>query len=257
MAKDVTRPNIIKTVLECRAAVEGMALFGSYPLLGRAPKGEGQAVLVIPGFTTSDNGTHFLRSYLDKQGYNTFGWELGVNRGIETEQYKKLVKRLKKIAKETEQAVSLVGWNVGGLYARALANDHPKLVRMVITLASPFALPSLSGVSESLSRLYLHYNSAPDGDDDNDYSDLWERTPPMPSTSIYSEGDGVINWRFCIDDENVHTENVRVLGSHLGLTVNPLAYFVIAERLSQNVNRWRSFNDAKRAQPILKTLLSS
>ena len=257
MATEVTRPSILKTVFEWRAAFEGVALLGAYSILRKAPKGNGEPVLVIPGFTTSDNGTHFLRNYLTQQGYEVFGWELGVNNGLNTPQYKKLVKRLRSINKQAGKPVRVIGWNVGGLYARALANDQAKLVSMVITLGAPFALPSMFGVSESLSRLYSFYNDPADNDALYGYSDVWERTPNMPSTSIYSEGDGVINWQFCIDDEGVNTENIRVMGSHLGLTVNPMVYFILAERLSQDESRWRSFQDSKRKNAIYKTLLSS
>ncbi len=251
-----TRPKMINALLEFRAAFEGMTLLGAYPLLKQAPKGNGQPVLVIPGFATSDNGTYFLRQYLSGLGYQVYGWEQGINRGLSSPQYKKLEQRVKAIAKESGQAVALVGWNVGGLYARAIANDHSAKVSMIITLAAPFAMPSFKGVSASLGRLYAHYSELAKDDAFNGFSDVWERTPDVPSTSLYSRTDGIFNWRYCLDKEGVTTENIRVLGSHLGLAINPMAYFIIAERLSQDVNRWRHFADTRRSQALVNTLLS-
>ncbi|MEH6548974.1 MAG: hypothetical protein V7711_11075 [Pseudomonadales bacterium] len=258
MASDIKRPGVMQSLLEFRAGVEGIALLGSYRVLLKATPGNGDPVLVIPGFTATDNGTFFLRRYLEKIGYDCYGWELGPNQGLSELQFQQLEQRLDDIYQETGRAVSVIGWNLGGLYARALAGRHSHKVKRVISLAAPFALPSLNGVSEALSRLYSHYNS--DGDIDalfNNASEFWERSPPVPSSSIYSEGDGVINWRFCLDEPGRQTENIRVMGSHLGLLVNPLVFSVIADRLAEDVEHWRPFAETHRGKFMWSSLLKN
>jgi hypothetical protein len=69
------------------------------------------------------------------------------------------------------------------------------------------------------------------------------QAPPVPSTAVYSTTDGVAHWSACIDsEEDEQTENVRVPGSHCGLGHNPLAVYVIADRLAQPEGRWRPFD---------------
>ena len=253
MATETQRPPVWRSLLEFRAGLEGLLLLGGYPLLKKLPAGEGP-VLVIPGFTTSDNSTFFLRRFLSELGYECHGWEQGVNRGLMEDSFAALGDRLQQLYESSGQPVALIGWNVGGFYARALAHEYSECIKQVITLATPFALPSVQGVSRALNRLYRHIN-----DDDSEmgimnHSDAWELPPPVPSTSIYSEGDGVTNWRYCLDEPGLQTENIRIAGSHLGMTVNPLAYFVIADRLAEDPRSWHSFADKHRGRLVLQGL---
>jgi pimeloyl-ACP methyl ester carboxylesterase len=237
--------------MEFRAGLEGLLLLGGYPLLKKLSPGSGP-VLVIPGFTTSDNSTFFLRRFLGELGYDCHGWNQGVNSGLHQENFSQLGDRLMALSEQAGQPVALVGWNVGGFYARALAHEYVDCVKQVITLATPFALPSVQGVSRALNRLYRHINEDDSETGIMNHSDAWELPPPVPSTSIYSEGDGVANWRYCLDEPGLQTENVRIVGSHLGMTVNPLAYFVIADRLAEDSRNWHSFADKHRGKLVLQ-----
>jgi len=243
-------------MLEFRAGVEGACLLASWPLLTRVPGGSGP-VLLIPGFTASDNSTWFLRRFLSRLGYDCHGWEQGVNRGLTGAVFDQLVERLRKLFERQGLPVALVGWNIGGFYARALANRHPELVKQVITLATPFALPSVNGVSQALNRLYRYINDGGSGSDIMNDSAAWEQTPPVPSSSIYSEGDGVTNWRYCLQQPGLRSENIRIVGSHLGMTVNPAAYFVVADRLAEDPGSWHSFADKHRGQLVLNSVVSA
>jgi hypothetical protein len=71
------------------------------------------------------------------------------------------------------------------------------------------------------------------------------RTPPVPTTSIYSKTDGVVAWQCSLNDDASHTENVEIHASHLGLGVNPLALWVVADRLRQDPARWQRFDARK------------
>ncbi len=234
-------PSIINSLLEFRAGLEACALPYALPLLMRAGRGDGKPVLLIPGFTSSDNATYFVRRYLQRLGYDVYGWQLGTNNGLSAENFEALERRLAAIYQDTGRRVSLVGWSLGGFYARALANKHSPMVAKLITVGTTFSMPTPRGVNRVINRLYGHLNPYQQMDEFFIGSDLWEYTPAVPSTSIYSKGDGVNNWQYCLDSEGGLSENVRVWGSYSGMTVNPLVYHVLADRLAQDPARWRAY----------------
>jgi pimeloyl-ACP methyl ester carboxylesterase len=227
------------------------------PLLLRAKRGEGQPVLLIPGFTSSDNATWFVRKYLGRLGYDVYGWGQGANDGLSTENFEALRRRLTDIHQRTGRKVSLVGWSLGGFYVRALANKHSIQVRNIITVGTTFSMPTPKAVNRVINRLYGHLNPYQQMDAFFIGSDLWECAPPLPSTSIYSKGDGVNNWRHCLDKTGKLSENVQVCGSHSGLTVNPLVYYVLADRLAQDAERWQPFAAPKIVQHLSAGLAAS
>lgn len=235
-------PSLVNSVLEFRAGMEACLLPGVYPFLRLAERGAQQPVMLIPGFTGSDHSTYFVRQYLRGQGYDVYGWEQGPNVGLIASVFAALEQRLQDIFERTGQPVSLVGWSLGGFYVRALANRHPDKVRCIVTIATTFALPTPRAVNRVITRLYGYLNPYQQSDEFFISSDMWEATPPLPATSIYSEGDGVNNWRYCLDKEGPQSENIRVYGSHCGLTVNPMVYYILANRLAQDPAAWQPYS---------------
>jgi pimeloyl-ACP methyl ester carboxylesterase len=243
-------PSLINSVLEFRAGLEACALPYAYPLLLRAKRGRGRPVLLIPGFTSSDNATYFVRDYLRRLGYDVYGWGLGASNGLSADTFKKLEQRLADISSQTGQKVSLVGWSLGGFYVRALANKSPGLVRNIVTVGTTFSMPTPKAVNRVINRLYGHLNPYQQMDEFFQGSDLWEPTPVVPSTSIYTRGDGVNNWQYCLDKVGALSENVRICGSHSGMAINPLVYHVVADRLSQDVECWQMYKPPKILQGL-------
>jgi pimeloyl-ACP methyl ester carboxylesterase len=235
-------------LMELRAPIEALMLVPSLPLLHRlAPKGDGQPVLVIPGFLATDNSTYILRRYLKKQNFNVYSWELGRNPGLRDDIYQKLEQRIIELYGQHQEKVSLVGWSLGGIYARALAHRVPEYIRQVITLGSPFNLPHKAAIDEveisgPILKLYERLNPGMETDPFVQGDSVWERPPPVPSTSIYSESDGIAAWRYCVDPIAPQTENLRISGSHTGMTHNPLVYYALSDRLAQTPQHWKPFD---------------
>src|ERR1700720_2050812 len=109
------------------------------PLLMRAPKGDGHPVLTLPGFLASDLSMAPMRRYLRELGYDAYAWKMGRNIGGVSRMRSALRDRLAEIHASTGRKVSVVGWSLGGVYARDLALQAPDQVRCVVTLGSPFA----------------------------------------------------------------------------------------------------------------------
>lgn len=246
MAEQLHKLTLMSALLELRAPIEAFALLPTFPLLRLAPKGEGQPVLVIPGFLATDNSTYVLRRYLKRQNFNTYSWELGRNPGLRDDIYRKLEERVIELYGQHQEKISIVGWSLGGIYARILAHRLPEYVRQVVTLGSPFNLAHPKSASEvevsgPILKIYERLNPNIATDELLNGEPVWETPPPVPSTAIYSESDGIAAWRYCVDPVTPHTENLRISGSHTGMTHNPMIYYAVAERLSQPENQWRPF----------------
>jgi pimeloyl-ACP methyl ester carboxylesterase len=218
----------------------------SAPLLLAAPRGDGHPVLVLPGFLASDVSTEPMRAYLKVLGYDAYAWDLGRNVGGVTRMRTKLRRRLDHIYRKTGRTVSIVGWSLGGIYARMLALDVPTTVRSVITLGSPF---SRDPHASNISTLYEAVTGeGPTLEEKMARSvfahafDLIAGDLPMPSTSVYSKLDGIVDWRACLLRENARTENIEVVGaSHSGLGVHAPVLWAVADRLAQPEGRFTPF----------------
>ncbi len=134
--------------------------------------------------------------------------------------------------------VSLIGWSLGGVYARVLANRFPDRVRSVISLGSPFAADTKANNSW---RLYELLTGARLDEIPAARLAEFRRVPPVPTTSIFSRTDGIAAWQTSIQLEGPQAESIEVPGSHLGLGFNPLALFAIADRLAQPEEGWQPF----------------
>src|SRR6195952_4569546 len=125
--------------LEGRALHEFGAFLGALPLLSLAPRGDGHPVLVLPGLVASDSSTRPLRTFLGNRGYAVSGWRQGRNLGLRDGVQDGMLDLVRELHETHGRKVSLVGWSLGGLYARQLAKMLPDHVRSVITLGRPFA----------------------------------------------------------------------------------------------------------------------
>lgn len=225
-----------------RAMAEFASLPLAAPLLARAPRGDGHSVLVLPGFITTDASTVVLRSFLKRLGYDAHEWGLGRNLGPRAigREGEKLVAKLQDLHDRCGTKVSLVGWSLGGVMARIVAQRLPEAVRQVITLGSPF---TGSPRATNVWRTY-EWLTGQRVDDPHTRGQIRESASPlsMPATSIYSRGDGIVAWQNCLEPEGDEAENIEVRGSHCGLGVNPAVLYAVADRLAQPENDWHPFD---------------
>ena len=231
-------PSSVFFFAEGRAFGELASSYATNRLVRRvAHRGDGHPVLVLPGFVASDLSTRPLRRFLKRQGWAAHSWQQGRNLGFTAELEGRLRERIVELRRAYDRKVSLIGWSLGGVYAREVARAQSEDVRAVITLGSPFASPKAN-------NSWLLYELITDSRLDDLDPELLRRMsepPPVPSTAIYSRTDGIANWRSCTEIEGETCENVEVPGSHCGLGFNPLVYCVICDRLAQTEGRWRPF----------------
>jgi len=226
--------------LEIRAFWEFAAVVATWPLLRRAPQGDGHSVIVFPGLSANDGTTLPLRHFLSTLGYEVSGWNQGFNLGPRDGVLQAATAQVEKaFADSGGRKVSLMGWSLGGVYARELAKQMPDKVRCVITLGTPF---SGSPRSTHAWRIY-EFASGRDAHREASNYDL-PTPPPVPTTSIYSRSDGIVSWQGSIQapsKKNPRTENIEVVASHVGIGVNPSAWWAVADRLAQPEGKWKPF----------------
>src|SRR5271167_3451937 len=126
-------PGFLLQFLEIRAFAEHYAALAMRPLWGAAASGDGHPVLVLPGLAAGDASTALLRRFLRSKGYAAAGWGQGLNLGPREGVLERAHDTLSGLWLGSERAVSLVGWSLGGLYARELPKLSPHMVRLVIT----------------------------------------------------------------------------------------------------------------------------
>jgi pimeloyl-ACP methyl ester carboxylesterase len=232
-------PSLFMMLAEARSVFELNSSLLLSPLLMRAPRGDGHPVLALPGFLASDLSMALMRRYLKELGYDTHAWNMGRNLGGLASKRDALRALLTQIHQTTGKKVSIVGWSLGGINARDLALQLPDMVRSVITLGSPFTNDI---TATNATRLY----EALSGEGINDNPEIREAIAgdlPVPTTSIYSRTDGIVNWRTSLLRPSSTAENIEVhLASHIGLGVNPAALWAVADRLAQAEGEFKQFD---------------
>lgn len=220
----------------------GLGWLLSGPIQYISPKGDGHPVIVMPGLGTADTSTFFLRNFLSGVGYDARPWGMGRNMGpkngmpVMLEGLTKLVYDVS--ASAGNRQVSIIGWSLGGIYAREVAKVVPEVVRQVITLGTPF-----KDADETNATFLYKLLSKDSSYKDPDILKKIAEPPPVPFSSLYSKTDGVVGWESSIEDPGPFSENIEVPGSsHLGLGHNPISMYIIANRLTQTKGNWKPYN---------------
>ena len=209
-------------------AREGLAIAARfYRALGRlgefGPE-DGRPLMVVPGFLASDHTTLGLQRALGAEGYRVTGWGMGLNKGARPDTLEMLTEQVERFGRGA--SVTLVGWSLGGLYAREAAKARPELVDKVVTLGSPF---SGDLRANNVWRLYEMVAGHPV---DNPPLDLdLEKKPPVPTLAIWSRKDGIVAPACARGCRGQVDREVEIDCSHMGFAVSRRAYPKIAAAL--------------------------
>jgi triacylglycerol esterase/lipase EstA (alpha/beta hydrolase family) len=232
MNDHIAPPSMLLRMLEGRAGIEASQLMLQLPLLRlQAKRGQGEPIIVLPGFMADDNSTVVLRSFLNSIGYKSVGWGLGINRKPMLSLLPQLQSLLDQVVTKHGQKVRLVGWSRGGILSRELARDTPEKVARVITIGSPVKggtgassigpmVQRTTGVSSTAMSALLRERQKAD--------------IKVPVRAIYSKLDGVVNWQACIDELSPDIEHHEIFGSHVGMGTNVDVFRLLPKLLKDN-----------------------
>ncbi len=197
----------------------------------RGPRGpdDGQPVLVIPGFLCSDQTTFSLRKRLAKHGYRVHGWKQGWNFGARADTLEKLRERIESLGHQRKLVI--VGWSLGGLYAREYARYNPDQVRAVITLGSPF-----SGDPRQNTIWPLYERIAGHSVLDPPIPRVTEK-PPVPHLALWSRRDGLIAPRAARGLDYERDEEVELDCHHMAFAISPHATKEVVREIDRFLKR--------------------
>jgi len=213
-----------------RGALEPARLLLRAPLLATLPRGNGERVLVLPGYGANEASTAVLQGFLRLLGYRSYHWGLGRNFGNVARLMPKVLARIEEISRADAQQVHLVGWSLGGYIAREAARERPDRIRSVITLGSPVVGgPKYTTVAARYRRQGLDLDEL-----ERLVDARYDKPLATPVTAVFSKADGVVAWEACIDRRSSGIEHVEVRTTHIGLGFCPEVYSIIADRLARH-----------------------
>ncbi len=242
MQRSYKKPSVLLAASEgVRAVTDLSTLSWAGFFMSNVPRGNGEPILVLPGFGTGDRSTAIMRGLMKKFGYEAYGWDLGINLGPRWHVLSALEGRIAKIsADHGGQKLRLVGQSLGGIYARSIARDKPEMVESVVTLGSPYGAINQGKSSWAYGAVEMamgyQFKEAVE-------MESQEMGHPLhvPTTSVYSKMDGVVNWRTCVEPTSDFRENVEVIASHVGMGMHGPTLRVIMDRMAQSQDSWKPF----------------
>ncbi len=224
-----------------------------------AARGDGAAVIVVPGFTGTDGYLAPMRGWLRRIGYRPFRSGVGHNADCLDRLGSRLTGTLQGAADETGRRVHLVGHSLGGMLSRGVAGLRPDLVASVTTMGSPIrgvrSHPLVMRMAEAVRRRVVAQDADRDpgcfsGDCRCDIVRAVQSPFPdgVPQLAIFTRRDGVVAWRYT----RLHdpSQNREVPGTHSGLAANPLAYYHLARFLKRHPSPGLRPSDAALPVPL-------
>jgi len=264
------RAHTLPAHLEADPSLWTEALFAAEILLLHAtpvyygfgiPRGDDSGVVIIPGFLGTDLYLMELHGWLERIGYRPYFSGIGINADCPNLLIQRhLQETMETALAETGRKVHLIGHSLGGVIARSLAGQRPKDVASVITLASPFrgavTNRTVLHAAEAVRLRILQEHGRgvlPDcytGRCTCNFVDSLQRNmpPSVFETAIYSQDDGVVDWRYCMTDKP--EADFSVSGTHIGLAFNSSVYTIIANRLSQANSPPNKHRNGNRAHSV-------
>jgi len=237
------RPVAVPIWREVLASLDWMLLWSSPVFYGcGVQRGDGSAVVVVPGFLGTDSYLLAMYYWLQRIGYRPYLSRIGRNADCLNILMGRLFETVDAAGEKTGGKVHLIGHSLGGLLSRAAAARRPQRVASVITLGSPFrglrSHPFVMRMTEEVrARIHSQHGGQVQANCFTGYCGcetlgaLQQALPPsVPQAAIYTRTDGVTDWRFCIKDDP--ETDFEVSGTHAGLAFNSAVYRLIADRLA-------------------------
>lgn len=190
--------------------------------------GKKQPILVVPGLLGTDLSTKMLRGFLSKMGFDVYGWQMGRNLG-KFENLPLLTNKVKYLHDQTGQKVILIGWSMGGIFAREVGKLVPESLKQIITMGSPFGdIHAPNNAKWVFDLLNRNRPEMPE------LENQIHEPANVPTLAIYSKSDGIVPWEACLErEENKTHRNCEVDSSHFGMGTNKDVFEVVLEEVQR------------------------
>lgn len=217
----VKRPSIWQ---EATTLLQPLRLLSAYKHLNKVQKGNGERIILFPGWLSYETVMFPIKKYLKYLGYQPEYWGLGINDGYVEKLRDKMLTRLQDEA--SAEKVILMGWSLGGLIAREVARVIPDKVAKVIT----YGTPVVGGPKYTIgAKVYGDKLS----EEIMDTLQELDATSPIqvPVRAIFTKNDSIVNWSACIDRTSKDVKHYEVNSTHLSLGLDPVVWKIIAKEL--------------------------
>lgn len=185
-----------------------------------------RTVMLLPGFATHPIRMRYMARLLERAGHKVKRWGLGFNFGPTEENVRYLERRLIEVHERYGREVYLVGWSLGGLFAREVAKRHPERVAKVVTMGSPFSgNPRANNAWRAYQFVTGHRVDQPPIE-----TDLCVK-PPVPTVALWSARDGIVSPRSARGRQWERDRAVALRCTHLGFTSSPDAIRAVLREL--------------------------
>lgn len=193
-----------------------------------APASNPQTIILLPGFGTGPRKMRYMARHLERAGHCTKRWGLGRNMGVAQAALERLEDRLFEVCERYEEPVALVGWSLGGLYARELAKRHPICVSKVITMGSPFSgSPRANNVWRVYQAITGHRVDQPP------IETVMAEKPPVETVALWSPNDGVIGARNAAGKPGERDRAIALRCTHAGFAYAPECIRTVLDELDR------------------------
>ncbi len=186
-----------------------------------------QVVILIPGFGTHPLRMRYMARKLEEAGHRVKRWGMGFNFGPTEENFEVFARRVEQVHARYGQQVVLVGWSLGGIFAREVAKHHPDKVAKVITMGSPF---SHTPYSNNVWRLY-QLITGQSVERPPVSSDLAAK-PPVETVALWSPRDGVVSVRSARGLAGERDRERALRCTHMGFSNTPEAILAVAQEVA-------------------------
>lgn len=187
-----------------------------------------RTVMLLPGFATHPVRMRLLARGMRAAGHRVFDWGIGFNWGASAERFDGVERRVSKLAEQHGEPVTLVGWSLGGLFAREVAKRRPTAVAKVVTLGSPF---SYSPRANNVWRVY-QFIAGHRVDEPPVEVELAVK-PPVETVALWSPRDGIVHPRAACGAPGERDRAVALRCTHMGFAYDPLAIQAILRELDR------------------------
>ncbi len=238
----IERPGLLGTLRELRTPLEGPKFLLRLSHLANAPRGDGRAIALAPGYLAGEFSLLPLAQFLRFLGYTVYPWGLGSNNGDVEEDIGLFGARIQELHNELDgEKITLIGWSLGGVIAREVARQWDSCVAEVITLATPI----VGGPKYTALGDFYAFQKGVDLDwIDQEVHERNKLGLNQPVTSVYSKSDGIVAWQASVDVYNPQARNVAINTTHIGIGVSPVAWRLIADILAEEEKITRAVAEA-------------
>lgn len=219
----IKRPSIIK---EVQGMWQPLRLLGQYRSLTKNKIGNGERVILFPGWKSHQTIMFPVKQFLKKLGYTPEYWGLGLNNGYVERYRNQIMDKLKK--EDSDEKIILIGWSLGGLIAREVAREMPEKVASIIT----YGTPVIGGPLYTIGAKYYGEEMTQEIAEKVTHLDA---TNPIqtPISAVFTKNDSIVAWSACIDKVSPNVKHYEVNSTHLSLGIDPNVWRVIVHHMEE------------------------